>query len=143
VVVVQATRNSGSLITAHHALDQNRDVFAVPGNVTNPRSSGPHYLIKQGAGVVESAEDVMEALFGPAHGTVQPGLFAEPAPAGNDLSDLAQRVVDSLDPDPVPIDALCETLRMEAGKLSGILLELELSGLVRQYPGKMFAKVLR
>jgi len=61
----------------------------------------------------------------------------------DDLSEVAQRVVDALDPDPVPIDALCETLRMEAGKLSGLLLELELSGLVRQYPGKMFARILR
>lgn len=143
VVVVQATRNSGSLITAHHALDQNRDVFAVPGNALNARSWGPHHLIKQGAGLVESAEDVLEALFGQVQGTVQSDLFGQPAARGDALSEAAQRVVDSLDPDPVPIDVLCEALRMEAGKLSGILLELELNGLVRQYPGKMFARVLR
>lgn len=143
VVVVQATRNSGSLITANHALDQNRDVFAVPGNALNGRSWGPHHLIKQGAGLVESADDIVDALFGQDQGKIQPSLFGETEQPKEDLSDASQRVLDSLDPDPVPIDFLCETLKIEAGKLSGILLELELNGLVRQHPGKMFARVLR
>jgi len=143
VVVVQATRNSGSLITASHALDQNRDVYAVPGNALNGRSWGPHHLIKQGAGLVESADDIIEAVFGQERERFQPSLFGASDSPREELSGDSQRVLDSLDPDPVSIDSLCETLRIEAGKLAGILLELELNGLVRQHPGKMFAKAQR
>jgi DNA processing protein len=143
VVVVQATRNSGSLITASHALDQNRDVFAVPGNVMDSRSWGPHSLLKQGAGLVESAEDILTSLFAPPP-TVKPqrSLFASEESRDQVVSDVAEQVLQSLDPDPVPIDILCESLKIEVGKLSGILLELELRGLVRQHPGKMFSRIL-
>ncbi|MBI4966082.1 MAG: DNA-protecting protein DprA [Desulfomonile tiedjei] len=143
VVVVQATRNSGSLITAGHALDQNRDVFAVPGNVMDARSWGPHNLLKQGAGIVESADDVLASLFTQQPVKPQANLFDAEGDRDQELSDMAEQVLGSLDPDPVPIDLLCETLKMEVGKLSGTLLELELKGLVRQYPGKMFARILR
>jgi DNA processing protein len=143
VVVVQATRNSGSLITAGHALEQNRDVFAVPGSVMDSRSWGPHSLIKQGAGVVESADDVLASLFEPPQSTGrQPTLFEARGNRDEILSDVAEQVLEFLDPDPVPIDLLCESLKIEVGKLSGILLELELKGLVRQYPGKMFSRIL-
>lgn len=143
VVVVEAAKNSGSLITAHHALDQNRDVFAVPGNVLNMKSSGPHHLLKQGAGLVESAEDILSALFVPQGApNRQPALFDHEAD-GQGISDETRIILDALDPDPVPIDTICETLNIEAGKLSGILLELELHGLVRQHPGKMFSRILR
>jgi DNA processing protein len=143
VVVVQATRNSGSLITASHALDQNRDVFAVPGNVMDSRSWGPHSLLKQGAGLVESAEDILTSLFAPAP-PVKPqrSLFASEESRDQGVSDVAEQVLQSLDPDPAPIDILCESLKIEVGKLSGILLELELRGLVRQHPGKMFSRIL-
>jgi DNA processing protein len=142
ILVVEATRKSGSLITAAHALDQNRDVFAVPGNVMNKRSSGPHYLLKQGAGLVESAEDIVQALFTPLAAKPQPSLFEE-TKEGEDFSETARVVLEALEPDPVPIDLLCETLKIDAGALSGALVELELHGLVRQCPGKMFARVLR
>jgi DNA processing protein len=139
VVVVEASRNSGSLITAEHALDQNRDVFAVPGNILNVRARGCHHLIKQGAGLVESAQDVLDAVFGSGRVEQQVPLFRYAAEAEG-LSDTASRVLAEIEPDPVSIDALCESLGMEPGKLAGILLELELKGLVRQAPGKMFAK---
>jgi DNA processing protein len=142
ILVVEAALNSGSLITAAHALDQNRDVFAVPGNVMNKRSSGPHHLLKQGAGLVESADDIVQALFTPLAVKPQPSMFEESS-GQEDLSDTARVVLEALDPDPVPIDLLCETLRIEAGILSGALVELELHGFVRQCPGKTFARVLR
>jgi len=141
VVVIEAADNSGSLITASHAVDQNRDVFAVPGNVLNLRSRGPHRLLRQGAALTESAQDVLEALFPAAVHVVQSDLLAAPPP-DNELPDIARRVLEAVDPDPVPIDLLCETLGMEPGTLSGVLLELELSGLVRQHPGKMFSRRL-
>ncbi|MBM4328714.1 MAG: DNA-protecting protein DprA [Deltaproteobacteria bacterium] len=139
IVVVEASRNSGSLITAEHALDQNRDVFAVPGNILNLRAQGCHHLIKQGAGLVESAQDVLDATFGSRSFERQVPLFQYAAEVES-LSDIARRVLAEIEPDPVSIDALCESLRMEPGKLAGILLELELKGLVRQAPGKMFAR---
>jgi DNA processing protein len=140
VLVVEATRNSGSLITAAHALDQNRDVFAVPGNVMNKRSAGPHHLLKQGAGLVECADDIVQGLFTPLEAKSQPSLF-QASEEADSLSEAARLVLEALDLDPVPIDLLCETLKIDAGTLSGALMELELHGLVRQHPGKMFARV--
>lgn len=137
-VVVEATRKSGSLITARHALDQNREVFAVPGNAMNLRSRGPHHLIKEGAVLTESAEDILEALFPTTELQAEPLLF-ELQDEVVQLSETARRVLERIDPDPVPIDILVESLEMEAGKLAGVLLELELKGLIRQHPGKMFA----
>ena len=142
VVVIEASRTSGSLITAAHALDQNRDVLAVPGNVMNSRSKGPHHLIKQGAALVESGEDVVRVLFESSVAPVQQSIFAPAAQESDPISDAWKTVLDALDPDPVPIDSLCEMLKMDAGQLSGILLELELEGLIRQHPGKMFSRVL-
>ncbi len=139
VVVVEASQKSGSLITAGHALDQNREVFAVPGNVFNIRSSGPHGLIKQGACLVESAEDILQELFPRVEPKPQPTLF-ENEDQKPDVSVTGCLVLDHLDPDPVPIDVLCQTLGLEAGKLAGVLLELELKGLVKQHPGKMFSR---
>ncbi len=141
VVVVEAGTKSGSLITADHALDQNREVFAIPGNVMNLRSRGPHKLLRQGAALVESAQDVVEALFSRTDVSVQPSVFEMQEP--EDLSDIARTVLDGIDPDPVPMDVLCESLGVDAGRLAGVLLDLELRGLIRQYPGKMFGRVIR
>ena len=143
VLVVQAAKKSGSLITAFHALDQNRDVFAIPGNITNERSRGPHFLIKQGAGLVESAEDILSSIstcdFKRKGVDIQHNLALPKA--GTNLSDLGKRILDFLDLDPTPIDIICENLKIEPGRLSGTLLELELLGLVRQSPGKLFSRV--
>ncbi len=140
VLVVEAAKNSGSLITARHAIDQNRDVFAVPGSVMNKRSEGPHSLLKQGAGLAESADDIVQALSQSRPVESQIAMF-HPVDADEDLAPDGAAVLSALDPDPVPIDVLCETLKMDVGKLAGLLLELELRGFVRQYPGKMFARM--
>jgi DNA processing protein len=142
ILVVEAAKNSGSLITANHAIDQNRDVFAVPGSIMNRRSEGPHSLLRQGAGLVESAEDILEALFHDRVSQSQPAMF-DVVEATGDLTSDARAVLNSLDPDPIPIDMLREAAKMDTGKLLGLLLDLELRGLVRQYPGKMFARIVR
>jgi DNA processing protein len=142
VLVVEASLKSGSLITAGHAVDQNRDVLAIPGSIMNRRSQGPHHLLKQGAGLVESADDVLRALFSLEATPYQPTL-PELREDREELSETAREVLQAIDPDPVSIDTLCEALKMNPGSLAGLLLELELSGLIRQYPGKMFGRVLR
>jgi DNA processing protein len=142
VVVVQASKKSGSLITASHALDQNRDVFAVPGNITNERSRGPHYLIKQGAGLVESADDILASLITSEVGNVSGCCSSfQDARRDEEVSETAQLILDFLDLDPTPIDLMCESIKIEPGRLLGSLLELELLGLVKQSPGKMFSRV--
>jgi DNA processing protein len=138
-LVVEAAPRSGSLITAAHAIDQNREVFALPGSVFNKRSWGPHHLLKEGAALVESAEDIMSALFGPANKTAPMHRQMELEEL-RDLSETGKAVLEAIDLDPVHIDSLCETLGIDAGRLSGVLLELELQGLIRQHPGKMFSR---
>jgi DNA processing protein len=142
VVVVEAAKNSGSLITAHHALEQNRDVYAVPGNVLNAKSKGPHHLLKQGAGLAESAQDILDGLFSASVEPSRQQPLFEFTENKDGITDETRSVLDALDPDPVPIDLICESLKMDAGKISGILLDLELKGLVRQHPGKMFSRLL-
>jgi len=140
-VVVEATRNSGSLITARLAAEQNREVFAVPGSIQSFKSMGTHTLIKQGAKLVENAQDIVAEL----------GQFlAAPTPAQESSAGVSRieehygltaeesRVFQSLGPYPLHIDELIRRLTIEAGKLSGILLQLELKGIVQQLPGKFF-----
>jgi DNA processing protein len=147
VLVVEAGLKSGSLITANHAYDQNRDVSAVPGNIFHALAKGPHHLIRQGALLVESARDVLDAIFNfaPKQSRVsvpRPSPQSEIGDAErNELSEEQRRVLDSIDLDPTAIDVLCESLSMDAGRLAGILLELELGGFIRQYPGKLFCRV--
>ncbi len=140
-LVVEAAPRSGSLITAAHALDQNREVFALPGSVFNKRSWGPHHLLKEGAALVESAEDIISALFGPANKTAPSMHRQMELEELRDLSETGKAVFEAIDLDPVHIDSLCETLGIDAGRLSGVLLELELQGLIRQHPGKMFSRM--
>jgi DNA processing protein len=148
VVVVEAAARSGSLITARMALEQNREVMAVPGSVASFKSAGTHNLIKQGAALVENARDVLAHLAGPLLQTPQAaGIFQgqESAPcrtsmeAGLPLTDLQKRVLKALGPYPVQMDELCRELSLPAGELAAALLELEIMGLAVQEPGKMFS----
>ena len=142
-LVVEATRNSGSLITARLAAEQNREVFAVPGSIGSFKSTGAHKLLKEGAKLVEHAQDVLEELppsvtksgtSGGFHGAVdQPSLPA--------LSQREQKVMQLLCPYPIHIDELVRQTSLDAGTLSGVLLTLELKGFTRQMPGKLFVGV--
>ena len=135
VVVIEAAEKSGSLITAHYALEQGRDVFAVPGNVTQAGSRGTNWLIKQGAKLVETAADILED--GP-----QPSLplfkesAAPPEPA---LNPVESAIVAQLLEAPRHIDDLGGCSRLTPAELSAMLLRLELRGVIQQLPGKHFA----
>ncbi len=143
VLVVEASRRSGSLITVNHALDQGRDVFAVPGNVLHESSRGPHHLIKQGAGLVESAQDILSAIFPSSEvsGT-SPEDSVTPARHSADISEQARQVLECVDLDPVPVDIICKMSGLTAAKVLASLMELELLGIIKQSPGKVFSKLL-
>jgi len=139
VVVVEATMRSGSLITASLALDQGRDVFAIPGSIDSFKSTGTHFLIKQGAKLVENADDILsERGFDLSNkGAEADGKKEKPSLK---LSPDEERVFQSLGPYPVHIDEIIRSMEDEAGVVLGILTRLELSGLVRQMPGMKFEK---
>jgi DNA processing protein len=135
VVVVQASSRSGSLITARYALEQNRDVFAVPGNVGIAASLGTNRLIKQGAKLVESAEDILEEFLPRLlHGELKVEDRNLP------LEEDEDRVFRLLEEEPMHIDSIISRAEISASRVSTILLQLELKGLIQQIPGKRFAK---
>ena len=139
-VVVEATKRSGSLITARLAAEKKRGVFAVSGSIQSFKSTGTHTLIKQGAKLVEHAQDIMDEL---SHLIKTP--LEKDNPADNITTKISQlspdeRVVfESLEPYPVHIDDIARKLSFEAGRLSSILLQLELKGMAQQSPGKLFS----
>ncbi|MDR0533365.1 MAG: DNA-processing protein DprA [Verrucomicrobiales bacterium] len=137
VLVVEAGAESGALITARMALDQGRQVFAIPGRIDNPLAKGCHRLIKDGAKLVESVEDVLaefEFLFPPA-------AISEPRrvlPA--DLSEDEQVILKNLGMEEVHLDELTRKCGLPSARMSSTLLRLEMRKLVRQLPGKFFVK---
>jgi DNA processing protein len=135
VVVVQANARSGSLITARLALEQNRDVFAVPGNVGMAGSRGTNRLIKQGAKLIESAEDILEEILPRFQHQVPEFKDRKPS-----LEEKEERVYQLLEDDPVHIDSIIARTGMSASHVSAILLQLELKGLIQQLSGKRFVK---
>ncbi|MEO8598289.1 MAG: DNA-processing protein DprA [bacterium] len=135
VLVIEAALQSGSLITARMAAEQNREVFAIPGSIHSPLSKGCHLLIKQGAKLVESAQDILEELrdFNPPPVT-KIAATATSATAGtaNPKDPLASRLLIAMGFDPVPVDVLAERSGFDIATLSTQLLMLELDGLVER-----------
>jgi len=148
-LVVEASEHSGSLITARLALEQGREVFAVPGNITSRNSFGTNYLIKgAGAKLVQQWQDVAAELPREVAARLLPpeprpgGAAAAPAPPP-DLSEGELAVYRLLSADePTHVDALAEALSTPVAALAGALLNLEMRDLVRQLPGKCFVKAL-
>jgi len=134
-LIVEAPLKSGALLTAAHALDQNREVFAVPGVITSHKSKGTNRLIKQGsAALVESAEDILKIL-----GWHASSKKSGTAPAPN-LTAEDKKIWEQLSLEPIHIDELARKLDTPTHELLGKLLMLELRGIIRQLPGKHFVR---
>ena len=138
-LVVEAAMPSGSLITARAAADQGRDVFAVPGSIHSPLSKGCHALIKTGAKLVESAEDVLAELSGQGAG----GQALTRASDDDDEEDElpASDLLRHMGHDPVGVDALCTRAGMTAEQVAAELLRLELHGSVAALPGGLYQRL--
>jgi DNA processing protein len=138
VVVVEAGQRSGSLITANCALEQGRDVFAVPGNIGMESSRGTNQLIKQGAKLVESSQDILIEII------PQWQREDETAPPVEDpvkhLPEEQQCLYGLLAETPIHIDEIIRESQLEPGKVMSLLLELELKGFVSQWPGRCFSR---
>ncbi len=134
---------SGSLITASYALQHDREVFAIPGSIHNPLARGCHQLIRQGATLVETAQDIVDQLAGllsykrqeaKSAKTLQSGLFEEPASAKDEpvLCAEEQSLLQALGYDPLSVDLLAERTGLDVGNLSAQLIGLEIKGLIQQ-----------
>ncbi len=137
-VIVEATKKSGSLITARLAAEQNREVFAIPGSIQSFKSIGTHQLLKQGAKLVEHAQDVIDEL---PH-DIRTATASPPSATTKNKPPLSSEelgVYEALEPYPLHIDALIRKTALNPGKISSILLGLELKGFVQQHPGKHFS----
>jgi DNA processing protein len=135
-LVVEAALASGSLITARAAADQGRDVFAIPGSIHSPLSKGCHALIKTGAKLVESADDVLSELSG-----FRPSGYASTmaASASGEQDDAA--LLAHMGHDPVDVDSLCVRAGMSAEQVASELLRLELDGRVAALPGGLYQRL--
>jgi DNA processing protein len=138
VIVVEATKNSGSLITASQSLDQGREVFAVPGSIDSFKSAGCHFLIKQGARLVENSDDVLEELglnysFLPKTDTFKKGDLLP-------MDESEKAIFDIIGDYPMHIDQISRQGNLEPKEVSSILTRMELKGVIRQLPGKMFVR---
>ncbi len=140
VLVVEAALKSGSLITARLALEQGRELFAVPGSPADPRAQGCNRLIKEGAHLVENADDVIHVLRSTPAPMREPDrdLFRAAPPAPPDEAELARarsRILESLSPTPVLIDEVVRDCQLSPAVVMTVLLELELAGRAQRHPG--------
>lgn len=137
-LVIEAGETSGALITASMALEQGREVFAVPGSIFSAKSVGAHRLIQEGARLVHTADDVLSEL------TAQLELFGKASQPRTPLAGLSaaeQRLYDLLTHEPVHIDALARQANLPSAQVLSTLLQLEFKNGVKQLPGKMFVRV--
>jgi DNA processing protein len=138
-LVVEAALRSGSLITARQAAEQGREVFAIPGSIHSPQARGCHELLRQGAKLVETAQDVLEELAPAARSNSKRQAAAPvPAPPATESS-----LLQALGHDPIGLDALIARTGISAADLQAQLLELELAGRVARLPGGLFQRLER
>ena len=135
-LVIEASKKSGTMITVNYALEQNREVFAIPGNIFSNRSTGTHHLIKEGAQIVTSADDILEVFnFAPA----QSNIFDRPQ---IDFADPEEELIyNKLSLDPILIDKLAKNCKLNTATVSTKLSLLEMKGLARNISGGRFIKI--
>lgn len=139
VLVVEAALQSGSLITARMAAEQGRDMFAIPGSIHSPLSKGCHQLIKQGAKLVESAQDILEELqYASIATSTAENSIASADPASDPQASL---LLHALGFDPVDADTLAARCQTDIATLNGQLLTLELNGMLEMLPGGLYRRV--
>lgn len=136
VLVVEAGRKSGALITADFALEQNREVFALPGNINNPKSHGCNHLIQQGAKLVQTIDDIWDELGHYSEGSCQTADNSPTVP----LSSREIKVYEILTNEPKHIDAIALESQLSISHTLGVLLSLELKNVVQQLAGKNFIR---
>ena len=151
VVVIEAGERSGALITAARAVEQGRDVFAVPGPIDEPQSRGPNRLIKDGAKLIEDVGDILielDAAWGPfaighagaaARSRKGAGVESSAVPAGG----AAERILSCLSSTPASVDEIVARTAVEPGEVVAVLFELELAGAARACPGGRYAAARR
>jgi DNA processing protein len=142
-LIVEASEFSGSLITARLTLEQNRELWAVPGNITSPGSYGPNYLVKQGARIVLDRQDILEGL--PLYVLDQLRIAADPVeskPKKGELPSEEESLLTALPVDAsVSFDTLLGKTKLDLPQLNQSLLRLEMKGLIRQLPGRRYCRV--
>jgi DNA processing protein len=142
-LVVEAALQSGSLITARLASEQGKDVFAIPGSIHSTQARGCHALIKQGAKLVECAQDILEELELPSASTIDSGAACAIPARSAGLFAADSEVLETLGFDPTSLDALQARTGMDTPRLQAKLMELELLGLVARLPGGLFQRMAR
>ena len=140
VVVVEAARKSGSLITVQFALEEGREVFAVPGQIDSVKSRGTHWLLQQGASLIISAEDILQQLRLPVLGVKDASNRLDEHPR---LDEDSSRLLSLIEPYPMRREDLVQCAGLSPARLSEILLVLELDGLVELLPGDELCKIVR
>jgi DNA processing protein len=134
VVVVEAATRSGALTTANMALEQGREVFAVPGNISSPKSAGPNSLIREGAKLVSAVEDILEEF---------PRLAGREATAARPIPPLSEEersLLSQLGSKPVGVDELIRLSRLPSSRMLSLLTALELKGLIGRYAGRRYVR---
>lgn len=138
IVVVEAAQDSGSLITAGLAVEQGREVFAVPGNVGSDGSKGPHKLIRQGAKLVETCQDVLAELAIPQLSATE---LRHDDSEGKILDTAEVKIYAVLNREPQHIDQICRKSSLPTAQVSAFLVQLEIKGLVKRYPGQLYLRL--
>lgn len=148
VLVVEAALKSGSLITARFALEQGREVFAVPGSPLDPRAKGCNHLLRQGATLVERSQDIIDVLSDMTRSVISEppsqefSADSQSQPVETELDEARRAILELLGPSPVTVDELIRECQLSPAVVSAVLLELELAGRLERHPGHRVALLM-